>query len=87
MSEVYRIFSKDWEHCLDYSDQSLRELYYSETHGDPVLQNNGFYVGKKYLNLSVAMWKEDMEKGCLFKQELYNDPKFPHWWLDKVFKK
>jgi hypothetical protein len=32
------------------------------------------------------MWKEDIEKGILFKKELYEDPKFPHWWLDSIFK-
>lgn len=87
MAHVYKIFSKDWEHCLDYSEQSLLEMYHSETHGDPVSQTNGYYVGKKYLNVTVKMWKEDIEKGLLFMQELYNDPKFPHWWLDKIFGK
>lgn len=37
--------------------------------------------------VNVAMWKEDIELGCLFQVELYDDPKFPHWWLDGVFKK
>ncbi len=85
MADVYRIFSKDWEHCLDYSEQSLLEMFHSETHGDPVSPTNGFYVGKKYLNLAIKMWKEDIEKGLLFKQELYEDSKFPYWWLDNIF--
>jgi hypothetical protein len=84
MSELYRHFSNDWKECLDYSEESLREMYNSETHGDPVSSTNGFYVGKRWLNVSVKMWKEDIEKGLLFKQELYNDPNYPHWWLDKV---
>lgn len=85
MSEVYRIFTKDWEHLLDFSEKSLLEMYHSETHGDTVSPNNGFYVGKKYLNVTVKMWKEDIQKGCLFIQELYIDPKYPHWWLDNIF--
>jgi hypothetical protein len=32
------------------------------------------------------MWKEDIESGLLFKKELYEDEKFPHWWLDSIFK-
>ena len=84
MSELYKIFSKDWEHCLDYSEESLLELYISESYGDPCSDTNGYYVGKKWLNVQVTMWKEDIEKGLLFKEELYKDPKYPHWWLNKI---
>jgi len=88
MAELYKHFSKDWEHCLDYSEESLREMYNSETHGDPVSQNNGYYHGKKWLNVTVKMWKEDLNGlGLLFKDELYNYPNYPHWWLDSVFGK
>lgn len=59
-------------------------MYYGETHGDPVGPKNGFYQGKKWMGVTVKMWKEDIEKGLLFKKELYDDPNYPHWWLDKV---
>ncbi len=85
MSEVYRHFSKDWT-GLNYSEQSLLELYISESHGGLCNPLNGFYIGKKYLNLTVNMWKEDIQKGLLFKKELYEDSELPNWWLDKVFK-
>lgn len=84
MAEVYRIFSKDWEHMLDYSDDAMIEMYNSESYGTPVSRTNGFYVGKQWLNVNVQMWKEDISKGYLQKCELYDDPKFPHWWLDNV---
>lgn len=87
MSEVYRIFSRHWEHVLDFSDDSLIELYNSESYGGYVSKKNGFGVGKTYLNVHVKMWKEDIEKGLLRKQELYEDELFPHWWLDSIFKK
>ena len=87
MSEVYKHFSKDWKHCLDYSEESMLELYYSESYGDECSYDNGFYIGKKYLNLTVAMWKEDISKGYLFKNELYEDYNLPDWWLDKVLKR
>ena len=86
MCEVYRLFSKDWEHCLNFDDDMMVELYYSESYGDEVSDKNGYYIGKRYLNLTVTMWKEDIQKGLLRKQELYDDV-FPHWWLDKVFHK
>lgn len=84
MSELYKHFSHDWRDCLDYSDEALREMYNSETHGDPVSPTNGFYHGKKWLSVTVKMWKEDLKKGTLFRQELYCDPNYPHWWLDSV---
>ena len=86
MSEVYRIFSNDWKHLLDYSDEALLELYISESFGDKTSNLNGFAVGKKYLSVHVEMWREDISKGLLFKKELYEDEKFPHWWLDSIFK-
>ena len=87
MVELYKVFSNDWKNCLDYSNDSLFELYRYESYGeDKVQSNNGFNHGKKWLNLHVAMWKEDLQMGILSKQELYEDSKFPHWWLDSVLK-
>jgi hypothetical protein len=89
MSEVYKIFSRQWEHILDYSEESLVEMFNYETHGTEITnrQRNGYYVGKQWLNVHIEMWKEDIEKGYLRRQELYDDPLFPDWWLDSVFKK
>lgn len=86
MSEVYKIFSRDWQHVLDYSDEMLVELYNSESYGGHTSQKNGYAIGKQYLSLHVTMWKEDIAKGLLQKYELYEDGTFPHWWLDRVFK-
>ena len=87
MSEIYKHFSNDWKDCLDYSEESLLDLYQSESYGDvDCKEDNGFYVGKKWLNVFVDMYKEDIKKGFLFKCELYDDPDLPDWWLDKVLK-
>ena len=85
MSELYRMFANDWKHVLDFSDDALLELYNNESYGGPISQTNGFMHGKKWLNLNVTMWKEDITRGNLFVNELYEDPKFPHWWLDRIF--
>jgi len=85
MCEIYSLFSEDYRHCCDFSEPRMLELYYSESYGDPIDNTNGYFVGKKWLNVTVSMWKEDIQKGLLFKQELYNDPRLPHWWLDKIF--
>ncbi len=87
MSEIYRIFSRDYEHFCDFSDDSLIELFNSESYGTRVSPTNGFFVGKKMLNVTVKMWTEDLKSGILFKKELYEDGTFPHWWLDSVLKK
>ena len=87
MSEVYLVFARDWKDCLDFSEDSLLELYtYESCGGQSPNQKNGFAHGKKWLNLHVEMWKEDIQKGLLQKSELYQDESFPHWWLDKIFK-
>ena len=86
MSEIYRYFSRHWEHVLDFSDGSLIELFNHESYGTPCSSKNGFLVGKQHLNVNVTMWKEDIEKGLLFKSELYSDGNFPEWWLDSIFR-
>lgn len=75
-----------WKH-LDFSDTALIEMYNSESYGTPVNRNtNGFYIGKQWLNVQVAMWKEDRLNGHLILSDLYLDSKFPHWFLDSIFK-
>ncbi len=88
MVEVYRIFSRQWDHMLDYSEDSLLEMYEYESFGTPIKdhQRNGYFIGKQWMDVNVSMWKEDIQKGILFRCELYNDPTFPHWWLDKVLR-
>jgi hypothetical protein len=46
---------------------------------------NGYYVGKKWAEVTAVMWKEDVRRGILFVWELYTDGRYPHWWLDEIF--
>ncbi len=70
---------------VDFSEQALIEMYCHETYGELVLTtNNGYVLGKKWMGVNVSMWKEDISKGYFFKSELYQDPTYPHWWLDRV---
>jgi len=95
MCEVYRIFGQEFE-GLDFSDQAMLDMFNSESNGSVTpTPNNGFAQGKKWLSVQVAMWKEDMivtvedmldSKKTLCIGELYADGKYPHWWLDSVFK-
>lgn len=60
-------------------------MYLSESYGDvSVDESNGYFVGKKYMDVTLKMWREDLKIGILFKNELYDDPDIPDWFLDKV---
>ena len=87
MAELYKLFANDWIHALDFSDQALLDLYNQESYGGTVSQDNGYAHGKKWLNVMVSYWVEDISTGLLLRSELYEDSQFPHWWLDKVLKK
>lgn len=84
MAELYRIFAASWSHKLDFSDSALLSLYNHESYGTNLSPANGYAVGKQYLNLQVTMWREDLAAGLIFKWELYEDERFPRWWLDSV---
>lgn len=86
MAEVYRHFGRDWKSCCDFSDQAMIEMFNHESYGTSLSSNNGFAVGKKWLNVTVSMWREDLKRGDLFIWELYDDPNLPDWWLDSVLK-
>ena len=86
MVPLYRYFGRHWEHCLDWSDNALWELYENESFGTGrVSSNNGFAHGRKWMDVTVAQWREELGR-TLFRFELYTDPDLIewHWWLDKV---
>ena len=73
------------------SDQAIIDAYNGESYGSPaktelLKKKNGYYIGKQWMGVIVSMWKEDLEKGILRRQELYDDPDLPDWWLDQVLK-
>lgn len=89
MSELYRYFSREWAHLCVYDDQAALDMFMFETYGTPLPLSdrlNGFALGKQWMGVTVSMWKEDLKNGALFRCELYSDPAFPHWWLDRVLR-
>jgi hypothetical protein len=90
MSEIYRHFSEPWAHLCDFSDEARHSMYRFESRGTPLppysdpRRLNGYQLGKHWMDVTVAMWKDDLAKGLLFRQELYSEPCYPHWWLDLV---
>jgi hypothetical protein len=47
---------------------------------------NGYAVGKRWMQITVNMWREDIKKGLLFVWELYEEKRYPNWWLDEVLR-
>jgi hypothetical protein len=86
MSKIYSIFSSEWKDDLDFSEKSLKEMYDYESRGVPVenTKDNGFYVGKQYMDVHITMWRKDLREGLITRKELYEDGRFPKWWLNKV---
>lgn len=86
IAELYVIFAADYKHLYDFSDDMRYEMYLHESLGKPISKQNGFAAGKRWMGVNISMWKEDIAKGYLFKIELYQDGKYPHWWLDRVLR-
>lgn len=82
MYELYAHFAEPWKHILDFTDDAKLSLYNHESYGTELSQKNGYAQGKRMLNLQVTAWKEMLREGTLAKFELYQDPSYPHWWLD-----
>ena len=83
MIALYEYFGKE---CggLDWSDNALYDLYIFESTGKGRIKpNNGYAYGKHTIDITISMWKEDLDK-TLWLHELYEDPNLPDWWLDKV---
>ena len=86
MAPIYRLMASDVG-GLDFSEQAAEDAYlYESTGAKSDLSRNGYAVGKMWLNVTLAMWREDIRTGLLFKHELYEDPVFAdhHEWLDGV---
>ncbi len=69
---------------MDFTEEALYDLYIYESTGQgKVRSDNGYANGKKWMDVAVAQWREDLWR-TLMPWELYLDPNLPDWWLDKV---
>lgn len=83
MIPIYEYFGQHWD--FDFSDDMLHELYHYESSGvGTISPMNGYANAKKWMDVTISMWREDITKGLLFVWELYADPALPDWWLDKI---
>lgn len=88
MIPLYEMFAKEFSSdTIDFSDKAKEDMYRYETCGEGFVdERNGYFLGKKILNLQVTSWKEDMKNGLLYFKELYDNPNYPKWWLNSVLK-
>lgn len=69
MGEIYKKFAVDYNFA-DFSEEAKDEMFLHESLGYPVSPENGYYLGKRYMDATIAMWKEDILQGTLLTQEL-----------------
>lgn len=81
ISEIYKRFAVDYP-LADFSEAAELEMFSHESTGTPVESNNGYLLGKRTMDITVAMWKEDIRNGCLIKSELLKD--YPEWFLETI---
>lgn len=90
MAELYKRFAGKRK-GLDFSVKAKKEMFKFESTGKGDIEINifnegkvnGYAVGKKLMDITITMWKEDVLKGLIYLFELYED--FPHWFINKVF--
>ena len=86
IAEAYQYFCGNMD--ADFSEQAKLDMFCYESFGKPVVkydipqsngQYNGYAVGKHWMDVTIAMWIEDLNNGSrvISKHELLNDPEIP----------
>lgn len=86
MAEIYKRFipAISTDRTIDTDESAMYEMYNYETFGIPITnRNNGYFIGKKWMDITIKMWKEDIDNELLFVFELQNDG-YPYWFLKKI---
>ena len=84
MAEMYRRFAGDYKQA-DFSEQAARAMFLHESIGAPMPDaSNGYALGKKWMDVTIAAWKEDIPQMGLLVSELQEDDGYPDWFLERV---
>lgn len=94
----YKKFSPSLEY--DFSSEAAQSMYNFETFGIGTIdisgfnthgkKINGYAVGKKYMDITISMWKEDFKRAGIHRDllmdSLFKDPKWinNHEWINKI---
>lgn len=85
MAEIYQRFARHYP-TTDFSDETASEMFLHESTGSPIRDYpslNGFALGKKWMDVTVAGWKEEILSRGLLVLELQADG-YLDWFLEKV---
>lgn len=59
---------------FDFSDDALLSMYNYESYGAELVgSNNGFFIGKRWLNWHVTNWKEGLRQGSITRGDLLSN--------------
>ena len=85
MAAIYRRFASDYPRA-DFSDDAAAAMYAHESTGAPLPdpRTNGFALGKKWMDVTIAAWKEDILSRGLLVSELQGDDGYPDWFLERI---
>lgn len=84
MAEIYKRFIPDSLE-VDLSEQAALDMFLHEN-GQPLPQRkilNGFAIGKKWMSVTIDLWKQDIKDKLLFVFELLEDD-YPEWFLKSI---
>ena len=84
MAEMYKRFAADYPDA-DFSESAALNMYLHESTGAPLPDpcTNGYALGKKWMDVTIASWKEDILQFGLLVSELQSDA-YPDWFLERV---
>lgn len=84
MAELYKRFACDYK-SSDFSESAALAMYLHESTGCPLpnWQTNGYAIGKKWMDVTIAGWKEDIPQMGLLVSELQEDG-YPDWFLERI---
>ena len=84
MADIYRRFAADYPNA-DFSESAAWAMYLHESTGAPLpdARTNGYALGKKWMDVTVAGWKEEIASMGLLVSELQDDG-WPDWFLARV---
>ena len=84
MAEIYKRFACEYP-TADFSEAAALAMYLHESTGAPLpdARTNGFALGKKWMDVTVAAWKEDIPQCGLLVSELQAEG-WPDWFLGRV---
>ncbi len=89
--KLYLCFKPQNADKLTYTLEDELEMFLHESIGSSIKDSNGFYWCKHNMDITLAMWREDLIAGNLFKFELLTDPLFEdhlEWlenWLNNIY--